>query len=104
MIAELPLDTNQYILSNSAAFTELLINIEGYEIDSDSFNHDLKMKHRYWVLRNKTMAQHIDKVARDNPEKDVAVFFGASHVGSVREELKKLHTNYQVLTLPDILK
>lgn len=50
------------------------------------------------------MAQHIDAVAHKNSDVDVVVFFGASHVGPVLEELNKLDKSHQVITLLDVLK
>jgi hypothetical protein len=105
MLASLPNESNQWVLSNSALLTKELLSLESYIIDPDDSSHaDLKMMHHYWVLRNRIMASHIDKVARKHPHKNLAVFFGVSHVGPVQVELNKLKKKYHVLTLPYILK
>jgi hypothetical protein len=103
-IAALPKDENQWIMLNSPAFTKQLLVLEGYTIQSDSLHNDLKIRYRYWVLRNKVMARNIDKVARTHPGKNLVVFFGVSHVGAVREELNKLDRRYDILLLNDIIK
>jgi hypothetical protein len=105
MLDSLPDESNQWVLLNSKLLTKELLSLESYIIDpNDSSNVDLKTLHHYWVLRNSVMASHIDKVARKHPHKNLAVFFGVSHVGPVQTELNKLKKRYHVLTLPDILK
>lgn len=100
----LPKNSNRWIFTNSPQAIQDLLYIEGYTIDADISSEDVKMLHYYWVLRNRTMAQHIDAVARKHPHTRIVVFFGASHVGAVREELNKLNKNYWVLTLLDVMK
>jgi len=97
------MDSNQWIFLNSPK----LYSILSTEQDSNwswPFNEDIKMLHHYWVLRNERMAQHIDEVARQFPNKRIVVFFGAGHVGPVRKMLNKLNKNFQVLTLLDVMK
>jgi hypothetical protein len=62
------------------------------------------MLHRYWAQRNNLMAKYIDNVACNFPDKRIVVFFGAGHIGSVQQELKKLNRQYEVLTLPDLMR
>jgi len=100
----LPKDSSQWIFSNSRQVIQDLLQVEGYFIDGDILNQDVKMLQYYWVQRNKVMAMHIDQVARAHPNAQIVVFFGASHVGPVREELNKLKRNYRVLTLSDLAK
>jgi hypothetical protein len=100
-VQSLPKDSSMWLFSNSPQVIDELLYVEGYKADG---HPDIKMLQFYWTLRNRKMAEHIDKVASKEPSKRVAVFFGASHVGPVREELNKLHKNYEVLTLPDLIK
>jgi hypothetical protein len=103
-LASLPRDSNQWIFANSPQIIHDLLYVEGYIIDEDISNEDVNMLHYYWVLRNKVMAEHIRDVARQHPDKKIVVFFGASHVGPVREELNKLKMGYKVLMLMDVMK
>ncbi|HEV8513707.1 MAG TPA: DUF5694 domain-containing protein [Cyclobacteriaceae bacterium] len=103
-LKSLPKDSNQWIFSNSPQTIQDLLYVEGYKIDDDISNNDIKMLQYYWVSRNRIIAQHIADVARNHPRTRLVVFFGASHVGPVLEELKKLNNDYQVLTLLDIMK
>lgn len=103
-LQSLPKDSNQWIFSNSLQTMHDLLYVNAYKIDEDITNEDIKLNHHLWVQRNKTMAHHIDAVAREHPFIDIVVFFGAGHVGAVLEELNKLDKNYQVLTLPDVMK
>jgi hypothetical protein len=100
-VQSLPKDSSMWLFSNSAKVIDELLYVEGYKADG---HPDIKMLQFYWTLRNRKMAEHIDKVASKEPGKRVVVFFGASHVGPVREELNKLHKSYEVLTLPDLIK
>ena len=103
-LASLPRDSNQWIFFNSPQVIHDLLYVEGYIIDEDISNEDVKMLHYYWVLRNRVMAEHIRDVARQHPDKKIVVFFGVSHVGPVRDELNKLKMGYKVLTLMDVIK
>src|SRR5262249_24278121 len=85
-----PKDSNLWVFSNSPLMIRKSLYVEGDNIDRDIVNQDIKLLHHYWVLRNKTMAQHIDAVARKHPGVNVVAFFGASHVGPILEELNKL--------------
>jgi hypothetical protein len=78
--------------------------VETYKLYPGNTSNDVKMLSHYWTLRNRKMAAHILDVAKANPGKNVVVFFGASHVGPVREELKKLAKKANVLTLYDIIE
>lgn len=99
-----PKDSNLWILINAPQMIQEILYAEGFRIDKGVTNEDVKLVHHYWVQRNKTMAQHIDAVARRHPDVNVVVFFGASHVGPISEELNKLEKNYRVITLSDITK
>lgn len=99
-----PKDSNLWIFLNSSQMIHELLYAEGYNIDKDVTDEDVKLVHHYWMQRNKTMARHIDAVARKHPGVNVVAFFGASHAGPIREELNKLEKNYRVTTLPDIIK
>jgi hypothetical protein len=99
----LPPETNTWVYSNSPELIEELMFVEGYKVYPGNTSNEVKMLNHYWTLRNKKMATYILDVAKANPGKDIAVFFGASHVGAVREELKKLSKKVNVLTLYDIL-
>jgi hypothetical protein len=103
-LQSLPKDSNQWIFFNSPEIILNAIYGMGYAIDPDISNPDIKMLHYYWVQRNRIMAQHIYEVAHKHPDKRVVVFFGAAHVGPVREELNKLNKNLQVLTLLDVMR
>ncbi len=102
-LKSLPKDSSQWFFSNSRQVIQYLLQMEGYIIDGDILNQDVKMLQYYWVQRNKIMAMHIDQIAQAHPYAQIVVFFGASHVGSVREELNKLNKNYHVLTLLDLM-
>lgn len=99
-----PKDSNLWTFVNSSQMIQEILYAEGYKIDKNIANEDVKLVHHYWVQRNKTMARHIDAVARKHPGVNVVAFFGASHVGPIQEELNKLEKNYRVITLSDIIK
>jgi hypothetical protein len=101
-LKSLPIDSNEWFFLNSPEIILNAIYGTGYAIDPGLSNEDIKMLHHYWVLRNKKMAQHIHDVAQKYPNKRLVVFFGAGHIGSVREELHKFNKSYQVLTLFDL--
>lgn len=103
-LQSLPTDSNQWIFANSPQIVQELLYVEGYSIDVDISSEDVKMLQYYWVQRNRITAQHIDAVAREHPTINIVVFFGASHVGAVREELNKVNKDYRVLTLSDVMK
>lgn len=103
-LATFPKDSNLWIFINSPEMIREVLYVEGYNIDKDITNEDVKLVHHYWVQRNKTMAQHIDAVARKHPGVNVVAFFGASHVGPIQEELNELEKNYHVTTLSDVIK
>ncbi len=98
----LPKGSNEWIFFNSPEIINELLYVEAYTVDKTS-SEEIKMLSHYWVQRNKKMAQHIHEVATLQPEKDIVVFFGASHVGAVREELKELNARYKILTLFDVI-
>lgn len=81
-----------------------LLYVESYIVDEDIRNADIKMIQYYWILRNQTIARNIHAVAHKHPDTNIVVFFGASHVGPVQEELNKLPKNYRVLTLFDVMR
>lgn len=103
-LKSLPLDSSQWMFMNSPEIIQNAIYGTGYRIDPDISNEDVKRLHYYWVLRNKMMAQYIAEVALKYPNKRIVVFFGAGHIGSVREELNNLNQSYQVLTLSNLTK
>ena len=103
-IQSLPKDSSKWIFINSPTMIRELLRIESYTIDEYTKSLDIRMVQYYWILRNKTMAQHIDAVARKHSDTNIVVFFGASHVGPVQEELNKLVKNYHVMTLFDVMK
>ena len=102
-MSSLPLETNTWVYSNSPEMIDDLIYLEAYKLDAATTSPEVKMLSHYWILRNKKMAGHIDQVAKKNPGKKIVVFFGASHVGPIQEELKKLSKKYSVLTLYDLI-
>lgn len=103
-LQSLPKDSSQWISINSPQVIHDLIYMTGYKIDESITNEDIRLKQHYWIQRNKTMAHHIDAVARRHPQINVVVFFGAGHLGPVLEELNKLDKSYQVITLTDVMK
>jgi hypothetical protein len=100
----LPPETNTWVYSNSPEMIEDLMYVEAYKVYAGNTSNDVKMLSYYWTLRNKKMASYILDVAKANPGKNLVVFFGASHVGPIREELKKLAKKTNVLTLYDIIE
>jgi len=103
-LTSLPKDSSQWMFSNARKITDDLLYLNADIIDEDILNEDIRKLGYYWVQRNRIMAMHIDSVARTHPNSRIVVFFGASHVGSVRAQLNKLEIHYQVLTLPDLIK
>jgi hypothetical protein len=103
LISSIPKETNLWLTNNSPSFTKFLVPFESYTPGPYGLHEDIKMISEYWILRNRTMAQHIDEVARKHPNKNLVVFFGASHTAPVEIELNKLRKKYQVLTLKDIM-
>jgi hypothetical protein len=101
-IESLPKETNTWVYVNSPEQIDDLLYVEAYKIDETN-SEEIKMLSHYWVLRNRIIAEHIRDVAKLHPGKNIAVFFGASHVGPVREELNKLNMNFSVLTLLDVM-
>jgi hypothetical protein len=99
----LPPETNTWVYSNSPELIEELKYVEGYKLDALTTSRDVKMLSHYWTRRNKKMATYIDQVTRKNPGKKVVVFFGASHVGAVHDELKKISKKHRILTLYDLI-
>jgi hypothetical protein len=99
----LPPETNTWVYSNSPEIVEELKYVEGYKLDALTTSRDVKMLSFYWTRRNKKMATHITQVAKKNPGKKIAVFFGASHVGPVYDELRKLSKKQQLVTLYDLI-
>lgn len=102
-LGSLPPETNTWVYSNSPEIIEELKYVEAYKLDALTTSRDVKMLSHYWTRRNKKMAIHVSQVLKKNPGKKVAVFFGASHVGPVQEELKKIVKKQQVLTLYDLI-
>lgn len=98
----LPPETNTWVYANSPEMIEELTYVEGYKLDPSVTSPEVKMLSYYWTLRNKKMAMHIRDVAQRNPGKKIVVFFGASHVGPIREELARLSKNFTILTLYDL--
>ena len=80
------MDSNQWIFLNSPEIILNSIYGTGYAIDPGLSNEDIKMLHHYWVLRNEKMAQHINEVACQCPDKHLVVFFGASRPSAGRVE------------------
>jgi hypothetical protein len=103
-IQALPKGSSEWLFVNSPATIRELLHVESYIVDEDINSADIKMLQYYWILRNRTIAQNIDAVAHKHPDTNIAVFFGASHVGAVQEELNKLPKNYRVMTLFDVMK
>jgi hypothetical protein len=102
-MSSLPSETNTWVYGNSPEMIEDLKYVEGYKLDALSTGNDVKMLSHYWTLRNKKMATYVDQVAKKNPGKKVVVFFGASHVGVVQDELKKIAKKLPIVTLYDLL-
>ena len=103
-IQSLPKASSEWLFVNSPATIRELLYVESYIVDDDINSTDIKMLQYYWILRNRTIAQNIDAVAHKHPDANIVVFFGASHVGPVQEELNKLPKDYQVMTLSDVMK
>lgn len=103
-IQSLPKDTSEWLFVNSPAAIRQLLHVESYIVDEDTNNTDIKMVRYYWIMRNRKIAQNIDAVAHKHPDTNIVVFFGASHVGPVQEELYKLSKRYHVMTLFDVMK
>jgi hypothetical protein len=99
----LPPETNTWVYSNSPELIEELKYVEAYKLDALTTSRDVKMLSHYWTRRNKKMAIYIDQVAKKNPGKKVVVFFGASHVGPVFDELKKINKKHNLITLYDLI-
>lgn len=99
----LPPETNTWVYSNSPELIEELKYVEGYKLDNLTTSRDVKMLSHYWTRRNKKMSIYIDQVAKKNPGKKVVVFFGASHVGVVFDELKKINKKHKLITLYDLI-
>lgn len=99
----LPPETNTWVYSNSPELIEELKYVDAYKLDALTTSRDVKMLNHYWTRRNKKMAVYIDQVAKKNPGKKVVVFFGASHVGPVYDEMKKINKKHQLLTLYDLI-
>jgi hypothetical protein len=99
----LPPETNMWVYSNSPELINELMYLEAYKIYPGNTSQEIKMLGHYWTLRNKKIASYILEVAKMNPGKNIVVFFGASHVGPVMEEFKKLSKKQTVLTLYDII-
>lgn len=102
-IRSMPKDSSEWLFVNSAATIRELLYIESYIVPPDIKSPDIRMVQHYWILRNRTIAQNIDAVAHKRPDENIVVFFGASHVGPVQEELNKLPKNYHVMTLFDVM-
>ncbi|MEP6736842.1 MAG: DUF5694 domain-containing protein [Chryseolinea sp.] len=100
----LPANSSLWEFNNSPDVINDLMYVEAYKIDSGNKDNDIKMLSKQYGLRNKTMAGHINTVAKANSGSKIVVFFGASHVGPIREELIKLSPAYSVLTYGDIKK
>ena len=103
-IQSLPKGTSEWLFVNSPATIRELLHVESYIVDEDINNTNIKMLQYYWILRNRTIARNIDAVAHKHPDTNIVVFFGASHVGPVQEELNKLPKDYHVMTLFDVMK
>lgn len=101
-IQAFPKGSNEWIFINSPEMINDLMYVEAYKVDKTS-SEEINMLSYYWIERNKKMARHIHEVARLQPKKNIVAFFGASHVGAVREELNKLNAHYKILTLFDAL-
>lgn len=99
----LPPETNTWVYSNSPELIGELMYLEAYKIYPGNTSQEIKMLGHYWTLRNRKMAAHILEVAKMNPGRNIVVFFGASHVGPVMEEFKKLSKKQTILTLYDII-
>jgi hypothetical protein len=99
----LPPETNTWVYSNSPEIIEELKYVEAYKLDAITTSRDVKMLSHYWIRRNKKMATYIDQVAKKNPGKKMVVFFGASHVGPVFDELKKINKKHHLITLYDLI-
>ncbi|MEO7989432.1 MAG: DUF5694 domain-containing protein [Chryseolinea sp.] len=95
-------ENNEWVFGNTPEIINELLYVAAYKVDKTS-SEEINMLSYYWIERNKKMAQHIHEVATLQPKKNIVVFFGASHVGAVREELNKLKGSYKVLTLSDVL-
>lgn len=103
-IQSLPKASSEWLFVNSPATIRELLYVESYIVDDDINSTDIKRLQYYWILRNRTIAHNIDAVAHKHPDANIVVFFGASHVGPVQEELNKLPKDYQVMTLSDVMK
>lgn len=99
----LPPETNTWVYWNSPGVINELMYVETYKLYPGNTSNDVKMLSHFWTLRNKRMAANILAVARANPGKNMIVFAGASHIGPLQEELKKLSRKLDVLTLYDII-
>lgn len=102
MVDSVSREGNLWIAQNSSVFTDILLKLEGYSIPEGINDNDFKELSHYWIERNKSVAANIDKVVRNYGKRREVVFFGASHVGAVKEELVKLR--HRVLLFPDVAR
>lgn len=86
---------------NSYRVQEMLYRLEG-DFFPPGLSSSSDLRNYYWQVRNERMARHILEVADKHPGQRIVVFYGCSHVPSIRRILRSL-SDHKILTLPDLV-
>lgn len=98
MIDSISKGNNELMIYNSP----VAIDFDPFKVDWPSAGEEVKKSRELWMLRNRKMAENIIEVAEAHPHERVVVFFGAAHVGTVRNYLKSLRDDLVTLTLDQL--